>query len=105
MSWDFGNSNLWLGQGGGTGGIAAPLVGLGGSFLNYKQQKDAQKDRLKMFDKQYKYQQNQDAIARADYLKKQKAEEDAWANFGQSGDPYSSDPYSNTVANTNNYVV
>ena len=90
-------SDQWLGQGGGEGGLLAPAMGLASGWMNYNQAKGARKDKMQMFDKQFAYNKGQDAIARADYLKKQKNEEDAWANFGKSGDPYAKTVHSNTI--------
>ncbi len=60
-----------------------------GSYLKYDQANKDRKEKLAMFDKQFGAEQNQLAFQNAEYLKKKKAEEDAWSGY--------SNPYATTM--------
>ena len=81
----------------GTGGWLAPASGLLGAGLNYAQNDLARKDKIQMFDKMYKAEQKQTNFQNTEYLAKKKAEEEAWSNFGKSGDPYAQSQAQNTI--------
>ncbi len=96
MSWYSGMSDFLFGRAGtaatantagtaGTSGAFAPILGAG---LNYYQQDEARKDKLKMFDKNFNAEQDQLKFQNNEYLAKRDAEKDAWGGFGQAGNPY-----------------
>jgi len=83
-----GKSSTWMGSKDSAGLLELGMKA-GGGYMDYQQANTDMKNKLKMYDKTFGAEQNQLAFQNAEYLKKKKAEEDAWSGY--------SNPYATTM--------